>query len=237
MNEGNILDTEQPVQNDNGISEPSAVDNPTAVENTENEPISEETTTETETEVVEVTEMTEVTEVTEVVYPEYTVENPLPVTLVEDVPEQEELEVFALTGTYNGTISDTYLDYFEGIVQKLKPSEHYVIWRSGQYAYTMCYGEDIALEGTYFSGDCDMVQIYRDSNSYSNEWYVETGTDSLALSATDIFCYSDLGMYSTVERGLSHAESMGLLIAVGVATVFVLASRIFDYIVEHIYRK
>ena len=168
---------------------------------------------------------------------EYTEENPLPVTLIEEVPQQEEFEVYALSGTYNGTITDTYLDYFEGIVEKLKPSEHYVIWRSGQYAYNMCYGEDITLVGSYFSGECNLVTLYRDSDSYNNTWYVGKSTDSLALSATDIFCYSDLGMYPTVERGATNAESMGLFIAVAVATVFMLASRIFDFIVEHIYRK
>lgn len=241
MNESNILDTEQPVQNDNSIPESPETD----IEVSE---ILEETVTETEPVAADPQEEQSETggsastgEVTEVVVEnpleEYSVENPLPVMLVEEVEEQTELEVFSLTGTYNGTISDQYLDYFEGIVEKLKPSEHYVIWRSGQYAYTMCYGEDIQLDGTYFSGDCNVVNIYRDSDNYSSIWYTETDTDSLALSATDIFCYSDLGMYPTVERGLTNAESMGLFIAVAVATVFMLASRIFDYIVEHIYRK
>lgn len=244
MNEDNILDVEQSVPNDNGISEPNPTDSPISVEETENEPILEETTTKTESAASDPEEGEAETdgseaadEVTEVVIPEYTEENPLPVTLVEEVPQQEELEVYALSGTYNGTISDTYLDYFEGIVEKLKPSEHYVIWRSGQYAYNMCYGEEISLEGTYFSGECNLVSIYRDSDSYNNIWYVDKSTDSLALSATDIFCYSDLGMYPTVERGATNAESMGMFIAVAVATVFVLASRIFDFIVEHIYRK
>lgn len=244
MNEDNILDIEQFVSDDNSISESTEVDSSVSIENTENEQISEETTTETgETESDPQTEQSEgegsdgVETVTEVVVPEYTTENPLPVTLVEEVPAQEELEVFALSGTYYGTISDTYLDYFEGIVQKLTPNEHYVIWRSGQYAYNMCYGENITLDGTYFSGDCELVQIYRSSDSYSSDWYVFTGSDSLALSATDIFCYSDLGMYPTVERGLSSAEGMALLFAVCVATVFMLAHSIYDYIVKHIYRK
>lgn len=169
--------------------------------------------------------------------PEYTMDSPLPVTIVEEVSEQEQLEVFSLTGSYYGTISDTYLDYFEGIVQKLKPSEHYVIWRSGQYAYTMCYGSDIELNGSTFTGTGSFVEIYRDSDSYNSNWYVSYGSDSLSLSTSKLFCYSDLGVYPTVERGVSHAESSALLITLAVITVFMLASRIFDFIIEHIYRK
>lgn len=239
-----VLDVEQSVSDDNIVSVPAEGDSSETV----TEEITEETTTETEESVedlevgeVQADSSASVDEVTEVVevnsLEEYTMENPLPVMLVEEVEEQTELEVYSLSGTYHGTISDTYLDYFEGIVQKLTPKEHYVIWRSGQYAYNMVYGEDITLEGTYFSGECNLVQIYRSSDSYSSDWYVSTGIDSLALSATDIFCYSDLGMYPTVERGLSHAEGMALLVAVCVATVFMLAHSIFDYIVKYIYRK
>lgn len=214
MNEDNILDIEQSVSSPNLVAES---DTASAADDLEADGVKADSSFAS--------------------LAEYFVENPLPVVVVEEAEEQTELEVYAVSGTYPGTITDTYLDYFEGIVEKLKPSEHYVIWRSGQYAYNMCYGEEIELDGSFFSGDCNLVTIYRDSDSYNNTWYVDKSTDNLALSATDIFCYSDLGMYPTVERGATNAESMGMFIAVAVATVFVFASRIFDFIVEHIYRK
>ena len=234
MHENDILDSEQPVQNDNIVPESTenVVEDGTLVDETAADPEAEQGVVDGSAAVEESVERIE--------FPEYSVENPLPVMLVEteeEVVEESELEVFSLSGTYHGTISDTYLDYFEGIVQKLKPNEHYVIWRSGQYAYNMCYGEYIVLDGTFFSGDCNLVQIYRSSDSYSNEWYVDTSTDSLALSCTDIFCYSDLGMYPTVERGATHGESLAMLVAVCVATVYILAHSLFDYIVKYIYRK
>lgn len=242
MNENDILDTEQSAQDDNVVSE--SVETDTSVQIDESITETDGTAADLEAEQGEADSSASVEEVTEVVevlqFPEYSVDNPLPVMLVEteeETTEETEIEVFSLTGTYNGTISDTYLDYFEGIVQKLEPNENYVIWRSGQYAYNMCYGENIQLDGTYFSGDCQLVQIYRSSDSYSSDWYVSTGFDSLALSATDIFCYSNLGMYPTVERGASHGESMALLVAVCVATVFMLAHSIFDYIVKYVYRR
>ena len=150
---------------------------------------------------------------------------------------EESIQVFSVSGTYNGTISDTYLDYFEGIVQKLMPNEHYVIWRSGQYAYSMCYGKEITLEGDYFSGDCNVIQLYRNADSYNSEWYVSSSADSISLTAGDLFCYSDLGMYPTLERGFSALESSMVIFAIGFAVVYSVCHDIFDYILEHIYRK
>ena len=150
---------------------------------------------------------------------------------------EEPVQVFSVSGTYNGTISDTYLDYFEGIVQKLMPNEHYVIWRSGQYAYTLCYGENITLQGDYFSGDCNVVELYRSSDNYNNDWYVSYSADILSLSAGDLFLYSDLGMYPTVERGFSSVESSMVVFAIGFAVVYSVCHDIFDYILQHIYRK
>ena len=237
MNEDNILDIEQSVPDDNVISEPSSVTAPAGEITETDDVVSDPQLEQGESEGSETTE--EVTEFVEVVdLPEYTVDNPLPVMLVEpeEVEEQTELEVYSLTGKYYGTISETYLDYFEGIVEKLTPREHYLIWRSGQYAYNMAYGEDIELDGTYFSGECECVTIYRSSDSYSNDWYVDFTSDSLALSASDLFVYSDLGMYPTVERGFKHEEGVTCLFAFCVFTVFLLAKSVFDYIVKYIYR-
>ena len=232
MNENNTVDTEQPVQNDDIVLEPVENDN-SQIENGE-------TAANPNVENLETGGSASVSQVYEVLnIPEYTVENPMPVMLVEEQgqEEQTELEVFALTGKYNGTISDTYLDYFEGIVEKLRPDEHYVIWRSGQYSYTMCWGEDIELEGTYFSGIAQSVVVFRSSDSYSNDWYVEWGSDSVSLSASDLFVYSDLGMFPTVERGMKHGESMALAFGLATAFVFVLVHSIFNYIVKYVYRK
>lgn len=165
---------------------------------------------------------------------EYTEENPLPVYIVpsEEEPEpQEELEVFSLTGSYMGTISDTYLDYFSGIVEKLKFGEHYLIWRSGQYSYSMAYGSelDVSDKGV-FNGQCDIVQIYRDSDSYNSNWYVSSFSDDVSISGEHLFLYSDLGMYPTLERGLSKYESQALLFGVAVAFLFGVVSVLFNAI-------
>lgn len=156
---------------------------------------------------------------------EYNEFNPFPVYVVEEI--LPEAVGFALRDTYPGTISDTYLDYFEGIVQKLDFGTHYVIWRSGSYSYTLAYGAQIELNGSTFTGDCNTVQIYRDSDNYNSTWYVAQGTDTLALNADSLFVYSDLGMYSTVERGFGVLESNMLLFAVGLAFVLYIIGDFF----------
>lgn len=147
------------------------------------------------------------------------------------------IEVFAVSGSSYGTISDTYLDYFEGIVQKLPYDEHYVIWRSGDYSYTLAYGEDVRLDGAVFTGSCDVVQIYRSSSAsgYSSyDWYVRTLEDTLNLETENLFVYSDLGMFPTVERGFSDLEATTVLFAIGFAVVFSVCHDIFDYVLQRL---
>lgn len=168
---------------------------------------------------------------------EYSLENPMPVTIIEPKEEEQQLEVFSLSGSYNGTISDTYLDYFRGIVQKLDWNEHYVVYRSGEYSYTMVYGEEVGLNGDEFTGSGNVVTIYRSSSSYDRDWYVSYREDTLALDSSDLFVYSDLGMYPTLKEGGSALEATTLLFAVGFAIVYSVCHDIFDYIMEHVYRK
>lgn len=167
----------------------------------------------------------------------YSLENPMPVQIIEPVEEEYELEVYSLSGSYPGVISDTYLNYFRGIVQKLDWKEHYVVYRSGQYSYTMVYGEEVALSGSRFTGSGNVVNIHRNTSSSSSDWYVSYSTDTLALSAGTLFVYSDLGMYPELKEGGTSLEFSALLFAVGFAVVYSVCHDIFDYIMEHVYRR
>lgn len=167
----------------------------------------------------------------------YTVDNPLPVTIVEETAEATELEVFSLTGTYAGLISETYLSYFRGIVQKLGWNEHYVLYRSGEYSYTMFYGKEIKLDESGIKGNGTYVNLYRDSNSYSSYWYTSTGEDSFTISDDSLCIYSDLGMNPELREGGSHVEFTAVLFAVCFFVVYGVCHDIFDYIMEHVYRR
>lgn len=164
-------------------------------------------------------------------------DTPIPVYLVEPEQEEYELEVFALSGSYPGTIADTYLDYFRGIVQKLGWDEHYVVYRSGQYAYTLVYGKGVDFNGTRFIGNGNVVNLYRSASSSNYEWYVSYSTDTLSLTAGSLFIYSDLGTFPELREGGTHIESLTLLFSVGFAVVYSVCHDIFDYIMEHVYRK
>lgn len=153
-----------------------------------------------------------------------------------DSMDDIEISPYALNGGVSGTISATYLDYFEGVLEKKDYDEHYVIFKSGDYRYTLAYGDSLKLNGSTFSGvGLNVVNIYRDDNR--SDWYTEFITDSVSLNATRLFVYSDLGDYATVEEGVSHIEVYALLFFLAFFVVYNVAHDIFDYVMEHVYRR
>lgn len=154
-----------------------------------------------------------------------------------DITNNYEIEPYVLNNGAYGTISETYLNYFGGVVEKLPYDTHYVIWKSGDNSYTLAYGSDVVEENGSFYGDCDVLEIYRDSGSgMSNIWKVREGSDTLSLDTTNLFVYSDLGMYPTVERGLSNLEGQTILFSIGFAIVYCVCHDIFDYVLGHLRR-
>lgn len=162
---------------------------------------------------------------------------PLPVYLVDEPLEDYEVETYAVGSTYPGTISSSYLDYFAGIADKFSPSEHYVVYRSGQYEYTMAWGKELQYDGSRFRGDAlSICRIYRYSGS-NYDYMVEWFSDSVNVSPGGNFVYSDLGDYASLTEGGTGLESTTLLFAVGFAVCYVVCHDIFDYIMGHVYRK
>lgn len=162
---------------------------------------------------------------------------PLPVYLVDEPLEDYEVETYAVGSTYPGTISSSYLDYFIGIADKLSPSEHYVAYRSGQYEYTMAWGKELQYDGSRFRGDAlSICRIYRYSGS-NYDYMVEWFSDSVNVSPGGNFVYSDLGNYAALTEGGTGIEFTALLFAVGFAVVYSVCHDLFDYVMQHIYRK
>lgn len=166
-------------------------------------------------------------------------EGPLPVYLV-DSPEEDvesEIEAYSVSGSpYPGTISTTYLDYFAGIAQKLKFSEHYMAFRASQYEYYMVWGEGLEYDGARFRGSAlSYCRIY--TGSGSNNMSVTFDKDTFYLTPGTGFVYSDLEHFSSLTEGGTHLESLTLLFAVGFAVVYSVCHDLFDYVMQHIYRK
>ena len=148
----------------------------------------------------------------------------------EDPEEESELvvdpgiELYSIGGTYDGSISTSYLAYFAGIADKLTYDQHYVLWRPDRYNYTFAYGPDIVLNGDYFSGSCDYVNI----DTY-NGTAVTTGSDTLSLSSSTAMVYSDLGMYPEVMTGGRGIEGKTVLFILALMVCYNILHDIFDY--------
>lgn len=169
-----------------------------------------------------------------VVFPE----EPMAVYLVEQPEEEVSAETYSVSGgVYPGTISTTYLDYFSGIVDKLGYNEHYVAFRSSQYEYYLVWGEGLEYDLFQFKGSAlDYCRIYRNIGSDGN-YYVEFGNDTFYVSPGSGFVYSDLGNFASLTEGGTHLEFATILFAIGFTVVYNVCHDIFDYIMEHVYRK
>lgn len=140
--------------------------------------------------------------------------------------------VYVVNDTYAGTISDTYLDYFQGIAEKLNYDQHYLVWRSGANEYSMAYGEVLDVNGYYFSGsDLWITTIYRENDNYMSNWYVRHDIDSIAVDASSIFVYSDLGeTFPDLRDGGGNIEIYALLFSVAFLFCFIVLRDIFNCI-------
>lgn len=163
---------------------------------------------------------------------------PFPVYTVDAPQEDIDVVTYSVGSTYPGTFSSTYLDYFSGIAEKLSPSVHYVAYRSGQYEYVMAWGKELTYDGSRFRGDAlNICRIYRENGDYNYDYLVEWFTDSVNMTPGGNFVYSDLGNYSALTKGGTGIEFTALLFAVGFAVVYSVCHDLYDYVMQHIYRK
>lgn len=124
---------------------------------------------------------------------------------------------------YEGNISTSYLTYFEDLLPKIKLTDHYVFFRSGQYDYVMVVG-DIEHDNGIFSSetDCTVYTLSSSSgyNSY-NSYYVSTISDFYMVS-NDILIYSDLGDFPELEtRGNKYEVIQTILIGIFMLAVVI----------------
>ncbi len=165
-------------------------------------------------------------------------DQPFAVYLVDDPAEdQEEVDLYAVTGSpYPGMISATYLDYFAGIADKLGYGEHYMVFRSSQYNYYMVWGDGLTYDGYRFRGSAlSYCRIY--TGSSSSNMSITYGSDTFDLTPSTGSVYSDLDYFPSLTRGGTHVEFFTILFAIGFAVVYSVCHDLFDYVMEHVYRK
>lgn len=129
------------------------------------------------------------------------------------------------SGTYDGTLSSTYVNYARDTVSKFAPGVHYVFFRPSQYQYRLVYGEDLTCDGADFTGT-DMQYIAYDSRYYT----FSSGTEGdFRLVTNGYMVYTDLeSMFPTLDSGVRNYEFKTLLFVAVMYLLYSIAHSFFS---------
>lgn len=125
-----------------------------------------------------------------------------------------------------GTLNSTYINYFRDYMGHLGIDDHYVHARTGQYTYTLFYG-DISLTGNTFNmGNVTRVDITTSSGYNSNYTISINELSSYKLNVGNNIVYSDLGNYPMFE-GRSEVLQYVQTFSIAIMCLCMLARGIF----------
>lgn len=148
------------------------------------------------------------------------------VDVVEDPDQWQDPDVEVASGSnaimllsdysmpYDGSIGTTYLSYFRGVVEKLSPRMHYVLFRRDQYNYKLVYASDLAYESDRFTAtDAYYVNYY--VGTYNDRIMVTAGSEgSFSLSPNGYPVYSDVSnLFPVLTEGGRGYEIRAILYA------------------------
>lgn len=141
---------------------------------------------------------------------------------VEVASGSDAIMLFSNYGTpYDGSIGTTYLSYFRGVVEKLSPRMHYVLFRPDQYNYRLVYASDLTYSSDRFSAsDAYYVNYY--VGSYNDRIMVTSGSEgSFSLSSNGYPVYSDVSeLYPVLTEGGKGYEVRAILYALAFSVIF-----------------
>lgn len=151
-----------------------------------------------------------------------------------------EPETYAAVGTQNGyQLTTYYVDYFSGVLENLHDTD-YLAFCTRENVSGSSYTEhnrlvyDInVVNGVAQSGVYPCIDIYRPSSS--TVYTVSKTTYSLTVVPS--FSYGSFGTFSDLRKEVGHSETYAILFFLGFFAVYNVCHDIFDYIMEHIYRK
>lgn len=152
----------------------------------------------------------------------------------------DEPSVYSAVGTQNGYQMTTYyVDYFAGVLENMHDTD-YLAFCTRENVNGSSYVEhnrlvyDITVIGDQAqSGTYPCVDIYR-SNSSST--YTVSHT-TYNLQVVPSFSYGSFGYFSDLRKDVGHSEIYAVLLFLGFFAVYSVCHDIFDYVMEHIYRK
>lgn len=129
-----------------------------------------------------------------------------------------------------GNLSNTYVTYFADVLNSLKPDVDYVIYRSGQYDYSMCVGNLEFNNNTFTSADTVTIYNISTNNSSYNNYYQYSVSDrnNYSLNCSNTLVYSNLGNYPNVQERGSYYEEVTIIL-LSVILLFNIIWKIFRY--------
>lgn len=134
---------------------------------------------------------------------------------------------------YEGSISSSILDYFRGIVEKLPPDKHYVLFRQDKYHYRLVISPDLIYQNGVFTAPADGCEyvLY-----YSYDSTVSSGDEgSFRLSVYNYTVFTDLvSPYPVLTEGVRGYEFKTVLFMLAVIFVFMLCDGIYKLCVYRI---
>lgn len=146
--------------------------------------------------------------------------------------DDDMVELYAVNGQiYDGNISTSNLTYFRDIVAGLGINDNYVLWRSGQYTYTMVAG-DLEFDGVFemSKGREYVLNTNTGYNSYYT-YEVHNITD-FSLDPENALVYSNIGNYPHLEeRGVQY--EFATLLCVIIISICILVNNIFKYVLRN----
>lgn len=138
-------------------------------------------------------------------------------------------------------VSEYWLNYYRGILQKMGDVDYCIFstrervsGTSSSYIqhYYMYVGDDMG-EDTILPGTYTCYDAYANNSVY----YIEQSEEYLGNVETGKLVYSNIGNYSDIREGVSHYDSWAILFFLGFFAVYSVCHDIFDYVMEHVYRK
>lgn len=123
----------------------------------------------------------------------------------------------AISGSaYNGTIGTTYLEYFNGVIDRLPVGTTYLVYRPDRYDYRIVYGDALTESGGRFSAsEANYINVY----SYDTT-EVTRGTDSVNVTVGNAMVYSNVPGYPNSMKGVTHAEGLAIMALLAIILLF-----------------
>lgn len=150
------------------------------------------------------------------------------VVVTSSSPDSVSAAVANSPGVYASADTGTYYELASRVVENSIPVD-YLFYRSGQYEYTLVYG-DIDVAGTLFTGDsCSYLRWYRDGTSYG--YLVDKGTTSVNVDSGNYIVFSSAPGFPALDVSTAFETFVIGFVAL-VAVLLYCLSKMFGYVLR-----